>query len=153
MRLRQGSEARGALTSLEGLQAHLLPRSTCLRGSLMPLTIRAVLITAAVLGSAALAFAGASSVPTNYQPDPALRTASRGELEARIRKACTVTQAKLQNASEIAMTSPCNCYASRTLRSLDETEIQAYRTSGIFNDSARGKALGAIDACRLQRPT
>ena len=37
--------------------------------------------------SAKAAFAGAASTPTNYQPDTALKRASRGELEVRIRKA------------------------------------------------------------------
>ena len=44
-----------------------------------------------------------SSVPTNYEPDPALQRASRGELEARVRKACVIVQARLQNASETAL--------------------------------------------------
>ncbi len=102
--------------------------------------------------SASAALAGAASTPTNYQPDPALQRASRVELEARIRKACTVTQAKVQNVSEGSLSSPCGCYANRTLASLDASELQAYRTTGVFNDSARTKALAAIDACRLQRP-
>lgn len=102
--------------------------------------------------SAKAAFAGAASTPTNYQPDPALKRASRGELEARIRKACTVTQAKVQNVSEGSVSMPCGCYASRTLASLDASELQTYRDTGVFNDGARAKALTAIDACRLQRP-
>jgi len=31
-------------------------------------------------------------------------------------------------------------------------EVQAYRDTGVFNEGARGKALSAIDACKLQRP-
>jgi len=38
------------------------------------------------------------------------------------------------------------------MRLLDPVEIDAYRNTGVFNDTARGKALAAIDACRLQRP-
>jgi hypothetical protein len=102
--------------------------------------------------SASAALAGAASTPTDYQPDPALQRASRGELEARIRKACTVTQAKAQNVSESSLSSPCGCYANRTLASLDASELAAYRSTGVFNDSARAKALAAIEACRLQRP-
>ncbi len=102
--------------------------------------------------SAGIALAGAATTPTTYQPDPALQRASRGELEARIRKACTVTQAKLRNTSEAAMSSPCGCYATRTLAALDGTELQSYRDTGVFNESARAKALAAIDACRLQKP-
>ena len=50
------------------------------------------------------------------------------------------------------MTRPCGCYASRVMRSLDSAELDAYRSTGVFNDTARGKALAAIDACKLQRP-
>jgi hypothetical protein len=116
------------------------------------LPIRLLVAAAALVAASGGALAGASSVPTNYQPDPALQRASRGELEARVRKACAVTQAKLQNVSEPAVAGACGCYASRTLRALDEAEIQAYRATGVFNESARAKALAAIDACRLQRP-
>ena len=104
----------------------------------------------ALSGSAALA--GASSTPTAYQPDPALKNASRGELEARIRKACTVIQAKARNVSESSLSAPCGCYAGQTLRGLDAAEIQAYRDTGVFNDTARAKALAALDACKLPRP-
>jgi hypothetical protein len=114
--------------------------------------IRSLLVTLALAATGSAALAGAASTPTNYQPDPALQRASRAELEARIRKACMVTQARLQSASESAMSSACGCYASRTLASFDAAELQAYRTTGVFNDTARGKALAAIDACRLQRP-
>jgi hypothetical protein len=102
--------------------------------------------------STGAALAGASSTPAAYQPDPALKTASRAELEARIRKACTVIQAKAQNVSEPSLSAPCGCYATRTFASLDAGEVQAYRDTGIFNDTARAKALGALDACKLPRP-
>src|SRR3954466_14596290 len=57
-----------------------------------------------------------------------------------------------QNAAESAVTRPCGCYASRVMRSLYSAELDAYRSTGVFNDTARGKALAAIDACKLQRP-
>jgi hypothetical protein len=113
---------------------------------------RSILVGIAMAASATVALAGASSVPTNYEPDPALQRASRTELEARIRKACTITQARLQNVSETALSSPCGCYASRTFRSMSQDEVQAYRDTGVFNDNARAKALAAIDSCKLQRP-
>lgn len=113
---------------------------------------RSVLPALALAATATAALAGAASTPTNYQPDPALQRASRAELQARIRKACTVTQARLQNASEGAMSPACGCYASRALASFDAAELQVYRNTGVFNDTARGKALAAIDACRLRRP-
>ena len=102
--------------------------------------------------TAGAALAAGSSTPTNYEPDPALKTASRAELEARIRKSCTVIQARAQSVAETSLSGPCGCYASRTFRELDAAEVQAYRDTGVFNDSARAKALAAIDACKLQRP-
>ena len=102
--------------------------------------------------AASAALAGASSRPVAYTPDPALKTASRADLEVRIRRGCAVTQARAQSVAESSLNRPCACYASRTLRSLDDGEVAAYRTSGIFNDSARAKALAALDACKLRRP-
>lgn len=111
------------------------------------------LATAGLLTLAAsAALAGASSTPIGYVPDPALRTASTGDLEARVRRACAITQAKLQGGAETGFERPCGCYARQTLRSFDEVELASYRETGYFNDSARAKALGAIDSCRLKRP-
>jgi hypothetical protein len=113
---------------------------------------RQALAAALIAASASAAWAGASSTPTNYQPDPALKTASRGELENRVRTACTIVQARLQNVAEETLSRPCGCYASRTMQALSADEIQAYRNTGVFNEGARAKALAAIDSCRLQRP-
>jgi hypothetical protein len=114
--------------------------------------LRPLLAALILCAGASPAFAGAASTPTAYQPDPALKTASRSELENRVRSACTIVQARLQNVSEQSLAQPCGCYASRTMRSLTADEIQSYRDTGVFNEGARAKALGAIDACRLQRP-
>lgn len=87
-----------------------------------------------------------------YTPDPALKTASAGNLTGRVRHACTVTQARLQSVSEVSLARPCGCYAQRTLSSLDRGELDAYRATGYFNDSAKAKALDALDSCKLPRP-
>ncbi len=114
--------------------------------------LRALLTAAAIATGATAALAAASGTPTMYQPDPALKTESVPELQARVRQACSVTQAKLQNSTEFAMSRKCDCYAGRTMRALSADEVQAYRDTGVFNDSAREKALRAIDSCKLQRP-
>lgn len=114
--------------------------------------LRCAISAALLLGLAPAALAGASSTPFGYQPDPALKTASRGDIEGRFRRSCLVTQAKVQNVAETAVSRGCGCYATRTLKALDDGELDAYRNTGVFNDSARAKALAAIDACRLQRP-
>jgi len=99
-----------------------------------------------------LALAGASPANFNYTPDPGLKTAGKAELESRVRRACAATQARLQSAAEGDVDRPCGCYAARVKRSLDPAELDAYRSTGLFNDTARGKALAAIDACKLPRP-
>lgn len=102
-------------------------------------------------GTAALAM-GSSQPFEQYQPDPALRTVPKSNLESRVRRACAVIQARMGNASEASLQRPCGCYARQTMRSLDEAEIEAYRATGYFNDSARAKALAALDSCKLPRP-
>ena len=116
------------------------------------MSLRTLVAAALFAAIATAALAAGSSAPFDYKPDPALKTESRGKLQERVRRACNVTQAKLQNTSEAAVSRPCGCYASRTLAALDRAELEAYRSTGYFNDSARAKALAAIDACGLRRP-
>ena len=87
-----------------------------------------------------------------FVPDPALKTATKSNLTGRVRHACTVTQARFQKVAEDSLAAPCGCYAERTLAALDKDEIASYRTTGYFNDSARAKALSALDSCKLPRP-
>lgn len=115
----------------------------------LPLLIATGLLA---LGAHAALAMGSSAPFEQYQPDPALRTATKTNLEGRVRRACAVVQARMTNASEASLDRPCGCYAKQTLRSLDESEIDAYRSTGYFNDTARAKALSALDACKLQRP-
>ncbi|WP_243368056.1 hypothetical protein [Microvirga solisilvae] len=115
-------------------------------------TFRTLLTAAFIAAGATTAFAASSSMPTQYEPDPALKTASMSDLRARVSQACSIVQAKQQNASEASFATKCGCYAGRTMRSLNAEEVQAYRNTGVFNDTAREKALAALDACQLQRP-
>lgn len=101
---------------------------------------------------ATAAFAAASSVPADFTPDPALKTASISELTKRVRKACTVTQAQLQGEAEKSFQKPCGCYASQALQWFSPEELQEYRDTGVFNRTARDKALQALDVCELKRP-
>ena len=115
--------------------------------------IRALLVSAAVSLGATAAYAAASSTPTQYEPDPALKTESVPQLRARVSQSCSITQAKLQSSvSEASLNRSCDCYAGRTMRSLSAAELQAYRDTGVFNETAREKALSALDACKLPRP-
>ena len=58
----------------------------------------------------------------------------------------------LRRGLEASLARPCGCYATRVMTSLDPSEIDAYRNTGVFNDSARAKALSAVDECKLKRP-
>lgn len=112
-------------------------------------------LVAAVLLSAAAytgALAGASTSNFQYTPDPALKTATRADLETRVRRSCAATQAKLQSRPEAELDRPCGCYASRTVRSLDRVELENYRNRGVFDDTTRIKALANLDRCKLKRP-
>lgn len=119
---------------------------------LLTRSLLAALLTTLLAAPGPAALAAGSSRPVAYTPDPALQTASRADLESRIRRGCAVTQARAQNVAESSLGRPCACYASRTLRALDEGEVAAYRASGVFNEGARVKALAALDACKLRRP-
>src|SRR5215204_6237479 len=110
---------------------------------------RSLLAAALIAASPAPAFAGASPANFNYTPDPGLKAAGKAEPESRVRRSCAVTQARLQSAAESALAGPCGCYAARVMRSLDAVELDAYRSTGVFNDTARAKALAAVDACKL----
>lgn len=123
--------------------------SSVLRSSVLRALIASVALTASVTA----AFASASTTPTLYQADPAMKTESMPDLTARVRRACAVTQAKIQNADELSFGRKCDCYANRTMRALSPEELQAYRDTGVFNDTARDKALTSLDACKLKRPT
>ncbi len=119
----------------------------------MTTTLRGLLTAVAIVAGTTAAFAASSSAPTQYQPDPALKTESVAQLRVRVSQACAITQARLQSGvSEASLNRGCDCYAGRTMRSLSADELQAYRETGVFNDSAREKALSALDSCKLQRP-
>lgn len=117
-------------------------------------SLTTLVLAAALAGPvfAGLALASGSSAPFGYTPDPALQTASVADLQSRVRDSCASTQAKIQASTPVAMARPCGCYASRVMKTLDSSEVAAYRQTGVFNEGARGKALAAIDQCKLKRP-
>jgi hypothetical protein len=98
------------------------------------------------------AFAGASSAPFGYTPDPALQRETPAQLQSRVRRSCVSTQGRLAGGSEAGAQRGCGCYATRVIRGLDTAELATYRSTGIFNDSARAKAFAALDSCGLRRP-
>jgi hypothetical protein len=105
----------------------------------------------ACAASAGVALAAGSSrnLPT---PDPTARNLTPAEIAQRALDACVKVQAHVQNASEASVRKPCACYARLTVKEMTPDEIDAFRSTGYFNDTARRKALSALDACKLPRP-
>lgn len=118
---------------------------------MLPLS-RALLVLAGLAVPGA-ALASGSSAPFGYTPDPALKTASMTDLQDRVRRACSVTQARLQGATPVQVARPCGCYAARVMKDFTPAEVDAYRGTGVFNATAREKAFAALDMCKLRRPS
>jgi hypothetical protein len=98
----------------------------------------------------AMAAAGPAPLPP---PDPTAKNLSPYRIQLRAFDACLVTQSRLQNTTKEDVHIPCSCYAKGTVRAMTKGEIQAFRDTGYFNDSARDKALGFVDKCKLKRPS
>jgi hypothetical protein len=101
------------------------------------------------MANAALAAGSTRNLP---QPDPTARNLTPAGIAQRADEACVKVQAHVQNVSEAAVRRPCSCYAQRTVKAMTPAEIEAFRATGYFNDTARQKALAALDACKLPRP-
>jgi hypothetical protein len=114
----------------------------------MRLVVKAAFAWVAMTGLA-LAAAGPAPLPP---PDPTAKNLSRGQIQQRALTACLRTQATLQGVGEALVRQGCTCYARGTVRAMTRAEVQAFRDTGYFNDSARGKALGFVDSCNLKRP-
>jgi hypothetical protein len=111
---------------------------------------RLILIGGLLLGSSqAFAAAGGAPLPP---PDPTARNLTPYMIQLRAFDACLHNQSRLQNTTREAVHTPCSCYAKGTVNAMTKAEIQAFRDTGYFNDSAREKGLGFIDRCKLKRP-
>lgn len=115
--------------------------------------MRLTTLTLFGLLAATQALAGASStavqIPAN---DPSAANLTPYEISLRAFDACLVTQSRLQNATREQVHTPCSCYAKRTVANMNKEEIASFRQTGYFNDSARGKALEALNYCKLKSP-
>lgn len=100
-------------------------------------------------GLGAHAAGGTSALPP---PDPTAKNLTPYMIQLRAFDACLVTQSRLMSTTREAVHTPCSCYAKGTVGAMTKDEIQAFRDTGYFNDSAREKGLGFIDRCKLKRP-
>ncbi|MCP8939374.1 hypothetical protein NK718_12685 [Alsobacter sp. SYSU M60028] len=115
--------------------------------------MRAVLTAACLLLSTGVALAGASSSNfANPAPDPATATMRRSQAKDYVAEGCEKQWAKESGSAVANLTSACRCYATRTVNALSNSEFEFFRAKSYFDDSAREKALKAIDACKLKRP-
>jgi hypothetical protein len=99
--------------------------------------------------STALAAAGPAPLPP---PDPTAKNLTPYMIQLRAFDACQHNQARLMNTTREAVHTPCSCYAKGTVNAMSKAEIEAFRETGYFNDTAREKALTFIDRCGLRRP-
>ena len=102
-----------------------------------------------VSAQAVMAAGSTSALPP---PDPTAKNLTPYMIQLRAVDACLVTQSRLMNTTREAVQSPCSCYAKGTVNAMTKDELQAFRETGYFNDSARAKGFDFIDRCKLQRP-
>ena len=102
-----------------------------------------------LMGTAVWAASSSAPLPP---PDPTAKNLTPYMIQLRAFDACLHTQSQLLQTTREAVHSPCSCYAKGTVNAMTKDEIQAFRDTGYFNDSARAKGLGFIDQCKLKRP-
>ncbi|WP_156412319.1 hypothetical protein [Bosea sp. Root483D1] len=98
---------------------------------------------------AALAAGSTSALPP---PDPTAKNLTPYMIQLRAFDACLVIQSRLMNTTREAVHTPCSCYAKGTVNAMTKDELQAFRDTGYFNDTARDKGYDFIDRCKLKRP-
>jgi hypothetical protein len=98
---------------------------------------------------AAHAASGTTALPP---PDPTAKNLTPYRIQLRAFDACLVTQSRLLGTTREAVHTPCSCYAKGTVNAMTKDEIQAFRDTGYFNDSARAKGFEYLDRCKLKRP-
>ncbi|MBD3844940.1 hypothetical protein GGC47_003280 [Bosea sp. OAE752] len=102
-----------------------------------------------LLGASAYAASSSTALPP---PDPTAKNLTPYMIQLRAFDACLITQSRLLNTTREAVHTPCSCYAKGTVNAMSKDEIQAFRDTGYFNDTAREKGLRFIDQCKLKRP-
>jgi len=107
---------------------------------------------AALALSSIAAFAGASSQNLPPPIDPTAKNLTPYMISLRAFDACLIVQSRLQGTTREDVHTPCSCYAKLTVKNMSKDELDAFRDTGYFNDSARQKALQALDTCKLPRP-
>jgi hypothetical protein len=101
--------------------------------------------------SATMALAASSSAPLP-PPDPTAKNLTPYMIQLRAFDACLHTQSQLMATTREAVHTPCSCYAKGTVNAMNKDELQAFRDTGYFNDTARAKGLDFLDKCKLKRP-
>lgn len=113
----------------------------------------AVVLAGGFLMMAAVSAQAASGTSALPPPDPTAKNLTPYMIQLRAFDACLVTQSQLMGTTREAVHTPCSCYAKGTVNAMTKDEIQAFRETGYFNDSARAKGYDFIDRCKLRRPS
>ncbi|WP_439499812.1 hypothetical protein [Bosea sp. (in: a-proteobacteria)] len=103
----------------------------------------------AMMAVTAQAAGGSSALPP---PDPTAKNLTPYMIQLRAFDACLHTQSQLMVTTREAVHTPCSCYAKGTVNAMTKDEIQAFRDTGYFNDTARAKGYAFLDRCKLKRP-
>ena len=104
----------------------------------------------ATLAGVVLLIAGCQSVPADYAPDPALKSASPAQLKAKVVSACVMSQRAKSSLTTGELQSKCGCYATGAFKAMGKDDIAFYRANGYFSDASRPGAQKALNACGLQ---
>lgn len=102
-----------------------------------------------LMGTVVLAASSSAPLPP---PDPTAKNLTPYMIQLRAFDACLHTQSQLLQTTREAVHTPCSCYAKGTVNAMSKDEIQAFRDTGYFNDTAREKGLEFLDKCKLKRP-
>ena len=97
--------------------------------------------------------AGASSSNFPPQPDPDTKSMKKSEAKTYVAQGCERQWAKSSGLDAGALNSACTCYAGRTVDRMTKAEFAFFQEKSYFDDSTREKALKAVDACKLPRPS
>ncbi|WP_293858433.1 hypothetical protein [uncultured Alsobacter sp.] len=97
--------------------------------------------------------AGASSSNFPPQPDPDTKAMKRADAKLYVAQGCERQWAKSSGLEASALNSACSCYAGRTVDRMTKAEFAFFQEKSYFDDTTREKALKAVDACKLPRPS
>ena len=115
----------------------------------MKLILAALVITSTV----GLAHAGsrppAEGAAAPRGPGVDMRGISDDQLRRRIQDACIFKLSEREETLKTNAVGRCGCYAGNIMRSMSSDEAGELRETGVFGQTARPKAEGAMRSCKV----